>query len=213
MPGSVTRIPGGVVVADKDSEVEETPALPLAATLLPRDAGAREVLRRRAAELAQVEQSGETAERVKFLRCRLGPAEWYGIPYRWLDEILHVNGIVAVPGTPTFIAGVINNHAELLTVLDPRYFFHTRACDRGKEARIVVVRGEGLRVGLLVDEIVGNEDYDPLGLDQAIASEGVAKPEYISGIHQGRVTMLDPGKLLSDPDLLVGKRENQESTA
>jgi len=186
-----------------DVNMQETPVLPLATTLIPQDTNSRSQMKVRAEELARVQEDRGEVNLQQFLRFRLGPVEWYGIPYPWLDEILYASGIVTIPGTPPFIAGVINLRGELLTLINLKHFFHTQSCEPSNEARILVVCGKGLRVGLLVDAVAGNENYNPVDLAPPIASEGVVKLDYVHGIHQGVVTMLDLGSILADSDLTV----------
>ncbi len=174
-----------------------------ARSLVPDDAKSRSVLKERAELLARREQEQQSTTSVQYLRFRLGPTEWYGIPYQWLLELLYEHGIVPVPGTPGFVAGVVNHRGELLTVLNLHQFFHTQEAESGDEARILVVRNETMKLGLVVDEVAGNEDYDPGGLAPPLASEGVARIEYVAGIHRGEVTMLDLQALLADPGIIV----------
>ncbi len=174
-----------------------------ARSLVPDDARSRSVLKERARLLARKEQEQQSASGDQYLRFRLGPVEWYGIPYRWLVELLYAQGIVRVPGTPGFIAGVVNHRGELLTVLNLHQFFHTQDAESGDQARILVVRNGSMKLGLVVDEVAGNEEYDPGALAPPLASEGVAKIEYVAGIHRGEVTMLDLQALLADPGIVV----------
>ncbi len=175
-----------------------------AETLMPREAGFKQILQQRAAVLAGLSEGEDGAEeRVQYLRFRLGPMEHYGIPYEFMDTLLYVSDIAVIPGTPACIAGVINYRGVLLTVLDLKQFFHTQAQEPTEEARIMVVSDGRMRVGLLADAVEGNEEYPPTRLAPPLASDGITDIKYIAGIHAGTVTMLNMEALLGDPSLVV----------
>lgn len=177
----------------------------LARDLLPRDPALLDVLKTRARKLAQAVETAAQQQTDQFLRFRLGPSEWYGIPYNHLEEIIYANNIARVPCTPAFVAGVVNRHGELLPVLDLQQFFRTQSADRDEQARIVVVCSHGTKVGLLVDLVEGNEKYDPAALAAPIVSDGVSNIDYVQGIYQGKVTVLNIAALLADPALTVNQ--------
>lgn len=177
----------------------------LARDLLPREPALLDILRARAQKLSQAVETTAQQQTGQFLRFRLGPAEWYGIPYEYLEEISYASNIARVPCTPAFVAGVVNRHGELLPVLDMQQFFRTQSADRDEQARIVVVRSHGIRVGLLVDSVEGNEKYDPAALAAPIVSDGVSNIDYVQGIYQGKVTVLNIAALLGDPALTVNQ--------
>ncbi len=177
----------------------------LARDLLPRDPALQDILRARAQKLAQGVETASQEQTGQFLRFRLGPSEWYGAPYEYLEEIIHAGNIARVPCTPAFVAGVVNRHGELLPVLDLQQFFRTQSADRDEQARIVVVCSRGMKVGLLVNSLEGNEKYDPAMLAAPIVSDGVSNIDYVQGIYEGKVTLLNIAALLADPALTVNQ--------
>lgn len=190
--------------AQQPSEPGLTPKR-LARDLLPREPALLDILKKRAQALAQVVEPAGQEQTGQFLRFRLGPAEWYGIPYDALEEIIHATNIARVPCTPAFVAGVVNRRGELLPVLDLQQFFRTQSVERDEQARIIVVRSHGTRVGLLVDAVEGNEQYDPAALAAPIVSDGVSNIDYVQGIYDGKVTLLNIATLLADPALTVNQ--------
>lgn len=144
--------------------------------------------------------------RLPYIRFRLGEAEEYGILYRYAEEILPFNAITKVPCTPSYIYGVTNRRGQMLTVLDMKYFFNARSENQyDDKAAILVVQASNLLVGLLVDEMLGSDEYVPSKLTVALPSKGVTNLDYVSGIYNGRITMLDLDALLGDAALLVNE--------
>ncbi len=174
-----------------------------AAMLMPGDEATRRVLKERARAIAKPVNLQQHALRDQYLRFRLGAVERYGIPYPYLDELLYLGNLARVPCTPAFIAGVINYRGELLTILDLKQFFRMPSIELGDEARIIVVKQGAMRVGLLVDSVDGNEEYQEAELSPALRSEGVSNMDYVLGIHAGNVTLLNMKLFLDDPALRV----------
>lgn len=176
-----------------------------AAALMPQDAATRKVLEERAQAIAKPVSQQQHELRDQYLRFRLGAVERYGIPYPYLEELVYVGNLARVPCTPAFVAGVVNHRGELLTILDLKQFFRMPALALGDEARIIVVKHAGMRTGLLVDAVDGNEDYQVSELSPPLSSEGVSNMEYVLGIHAGSVTLLNLKVLLDDPALRVNR--------
>lgn len=177
----------------------------LARDLLPHDPALLTILKARTQALAQKAKAAAQELTGQFLRFRLGPSEWYGIPYDYLEEIIYAANIARVPCTPAFVAGVVNRHGELLPVLDLQQFFRTQHADRDEQTRIVVVSSHGMKVGLLVDAVEGNEKYDAAALAAPIMSDGVSNISHVQGIWQGQVTVLNIAALLADPALTINQ--------
>jgi purine-binding chemotaxis protein CheW len=179
------------------------PVAQSAVALMPQDAVSRRVLEERARAMAKPLNQEQHELRDQYLRFRLGAVERYGIPYACLEELLYVGNLARVPCTPAFISGVVNHRGELLTILDLKQFFRMPAIAMSDEARIIVVRHEGMRTGLLVDGVDGNVAYQDAEVSPPLSSEGVSNMEYVLGIHDGSVVLLNMKALLDDPALRV----------
>ena len=168
------------------------------------DAAMRAVLQRRSEALARrpapvtLTRAGEP-----FIHFRLGRAEEYGIPYRFVEEVMTVPAITRVPCAPQMIAGVINRRGEMLVVLDLNQFFHGQSAPAQTAASIdvVVVQGAGLLIGIRVDVLIGNAEYNPSQLGEPLPTDGTSKRSYIQGLLNGHVSILDLDALLADPAL------------
>ncbi|MBI5330612.1 MAG: purine-binding chemotaxis protein CheW [Betaproteobacteria bacterium] len=169
---------------------------------MPDSPYARAILHRRAVRLACETESKQQAPRGElFLDVRLGARERYGIPYRWLDEIVRPRGLTPIPGTPPFVAGVMARRGQLLAVLDLARLLGVEADADSQEERLVMVSAAGLSLGLRVAEVLGNDRYQAAALGPALP--GAGERHWITGIHAGHLTMLDLEALLSDPRIRI----------
>ena len=174
-------------------------------SLMPQSDDDQRVLQARAQLLARKPAQQQEEARSQFVCFRLGASERYGVAYDYLEEIMNTMDITPVPCTPPVIAGVTNYRGELLTLLDLKQFFRTGQGegDGDGEMPVIVVKAGGVRVGLIVDAVEGNEEYAPTHLAPPLSSAGASNRVYVQGIHQGRVTLLNIGALLADPSLQV----------
>ena len=190
-----------------------SPNIPIRRPLFPDSDLDRAILQKRAEKLAKSKSSvGGLTEGIRFIRFCLNTAEYYGIAHQFADEIIPARGLVAVPHTPGYIAGIINRRGELLTIIDLIYFFGKPGHDLhdlSKDACILVIKAAGVTAGLLVDAVEGNDYYFPDKLVDPLRPEEAKKQHFIEGIHQGRVAILDPVRLFADPALAVGKNSNE----
>ena len=164
----------------------------------------RDILRQRAVRLAcETDPHAAAPMGELFLAVRLGPRERYGIPYRWLDEIVRPRGLTPVPGTPAFVAGVMARRGRLIAILDLARLLRLEGGDDDVEARIVMVSAAGLSVGLRVNEVIGNDRYDADALDPVPPNTAAIGNHWMTGIHAGQLTMLDLAALLGDPGIRI----------
>jgi purine-binding chemotaxis protein CheW len=121
----------------------------------------------------------------KYLTFRLGNEE-FGIQVRHVREIMGVQDITAVPGTPVHLKGVINLRGKIIPVVDLRVKFSFPEAPFTQTTCIVVVQvsqdGHQAMIGLIVDGVcevlnVSGNDIE----DAPDFGEGVDMP-FILGI-------------------------------
>lgn len=79
--------------------------------------------------------------------------EEYGIPILKVQEIIGMMPITRVPRTPPFTRGVINLRGKIIPVLDLRVRFSMPPTETTDQTCIVVVRAEGVEMGLIADRM------------------------------------------------------------
>lgn len=149
---------------------------------------------------------------VKHLAFRVG-AEEFAIGVLSVREILGMQDITAVPGTPEFLKGIINLRGKVVPVVDLRLKFGMPSQEYTERTSIVVVEipGETSRMlmGIVVDSVSEVLNLDPADIEATPDfGEGVHTP-YIQGIAKtkGAVKiLLDIDRVLSPAELgVVGR--------
>ena len=104
-----------------------------------------------AGRAATVAEAGPALELVEF---QLG-GEHYAVESRFVREVCPVREITPLPGTPTFVVGIVNVRGQVLTVIDLRLVLQMGARGISDLNKVVILRDAGREVGILADEIVG----------------------------------------------------------
>lgn len=141
-------------------------------------------------------------ETIQILVFRLGDEE-FGLPISAVDEVARVpEKITRLPKTPPFLEGVINLRGEVLPVVDQRRRFDLPRFAGGDGQRLVVVRTERHRAGLIVDSVSEVLRSSAGAVEPAPGLATAETTLLVSGVinlaAQGRmVLLLDPSELLS----------------
>jgi len=137
----------------------------------------------------------------QFLIFRLGDDE-YGLPIESVDEVGAVpDRITRLPKTPKFLEGVINLRGEVLPVVDQRRRFDLPPLAGESRRRLIVVRSERHRAGLIVDSVseVLRIAADAIGEAPALTEDMSRLVRGVANLEQaGRlIVMLAPDELLT----------------
>ena len=145
----------------------------------------------------------ETAA-LQFLVFRLGDDE-FALPIDSVDEVARVpEQITRLPKTPKFLEGVINLRGEVLPVVDQRRRFDMPRKDDDKGRRLIVVRTERHRAGLIVDSVSEVLRSAPDAVEPA-----PELTEEMSRLVQGVINLSEAGRivLVLDPKELLSQAE------
>jgi purine-binding chemotaxis protein CheW len=151
--------------------------------------------------VARRESHDEQVDALRFLVFRLGD-DAFGLPIEAVDEVARVpDQVTRLPKTPAFLEGVINLRGEVLPVVDQRRRFDMEPLADGSRRRLVVVRTESHRAGLIVDSVSEVLRSHAGAIDRAPDLAGEAT-RLVSGVinlaDEGRIVLvLDPAELLS----------------
>jgi purine-binding chemotaxis protein CheW len=140
-------------------------------------------------------------EEGRFVVFRLGDEE-FGLPVEAVDEVARLpERITRVPRTPAFLEGIVNLRGEVLPVVDQRRRFDMPPSEAGEGRRLLVVRTQRHRAGLIVDGVLGVLPVARDAVEPAPDLTGEAN-RLVHGVVNleaaGRIVLLlDPAELLS----------------
>jgi purine-binding chemotaxis protein CheW len=171
----------------------------------------RRILRARARELAfgarEKPATKEFIEVVAFLLAH----EKYGIETCYVREVYPLKELTPLPCTPPFVLGIISVRGKVLSVIDLKKFFDLPEKGLTDLNKVIVVRTEEMELGILADEILGvqqialEEDQPPPPTLTGI------RAEYLRGVTQDRLVVLEAAKILSDQNIVVQEEVGTQS--
>lgn len=161
------------------------------------------VLRDRARALARPDPlPSSSASSIEVLEFRLA-RERFALETLHVVEVSPLKELTPLPCTPAFIRGVVNVRGRILPVLDLKQFFQLPDQGLTDLHSIILIEGRGLALGLLADAIVGvgSVPGDSLQTSSPVL-EGIMS-DYLKGVTAESLVVLDVGRILSDPRIVV----------
>lgn len=154
----------------------------------------------------------DEAQKSKYLTFKSGN-EYFGLKIQYVNEIIQIPPITAIPRTEDYIKGLINLRGKIIPVIDVRLRFKQEAFEYDDRTCIIVVMVDGVVVGLIVEKIA---DVIEIKEENILPPPKVTRADkvdhkFVYGI--ARVgnsvkLLLDPDKLLNDEDLAAIEQSN-----
>lgn len=129
--------------------------------------------------------------------------EIYGVESSYVKEVYPLTEFTPVPCTPSFVLGIINLHGEILSVIDIKKFFDLP--DKGLQDlnKVIVLETDKMRIGILADSILNVRSIPLEQLQPPLPTFTGIRSEYLKGIYEDRLVVLDAEKILSDKKLII----------
>lgn len=163
----------------------------------------KKILRRRAKEMAagsrETGMEEDTIEVVEFLVAQ----ERYAVELSFVREVCALKEFTPLPGTPPFVLGVISLHGRILSVLDIKKLFELPEKGLTELNKVLVLHDNDMEFGILADSLGGVRRFAPSELQTSLPTLIGIRSEYLLGLSQERVIILDAGKLLRDKSIIV----------
>jgi purine-binding chemotaxis protein CheW len=166
-------------------------------------AGVSEVLRRRAGVLARRPPAAEPDTPVISLLEFQVAGERYGLDVRYVQEVCRWRQFTRLPGTPAFLAGIMNLRGRVLSVVDLRRLLELPDPGLPAANKVIVLRHAAMTLGVLAREILGMRAVPLRSLHPPLPPLDGKRLEYLQGITPEWTAVLDAEKLLEDQRLVV----------
>lgn len=161
------------------------------------------IMRERAKKLSarsKTEEAGEgKLEIVEFVLS----GEIYGIESVHIREAYPLKNFTPIPCTPAFVLGVINVRGEVLSIVDIGRFFDLPRKGITDLNKVIVLGSGDMEFGILADEVLGVSLIPLKDIQESLPTLTGIRAEYLKGVTNDRVTVLDAGKILLDKNLIV----------
>jgi purine-binding chemotaxis protein CheW len=170
---------------------------------VPGPAESAHILHQRAEVLATPLIVEATAtDQIEVIEFSLGE-ERYGIESSVVREVFPLSELVSVPCTPSFVLGIINIRGEIVSVIDLKKLFELPERGISDLKRVLLLEGKGMLFGILVDQLFGVRTLAIDAIQNSLPVFGGRRADYLRGITQDRLVVLDGNKLVTDPNIKV----------
>ncbi len=155
----------------------------------------------------QGNSNDDNNEKGKYMTFKSGN-EYFGLAIQYVNEIIQMQEITAIPETEDYIKGLINLRGKVVPVIDVRLRFKQKPLEYNDRTCIIVINVKSTVVGLIVEKIaeVVEINEDNILPPPKIGHTDKAQNKYVYGIGKVGTTvklLLDPDKLLNDEDLSI----------
>lgn len=166
----------------------------------------RRVLKARAQALArepvQAEDADASLEVLEFMLAH----ERYAFASEYVHEVHPLDEITPLPCTPAFVLGIVNLRGEIVSVIDIKRFFDLPETGLSNLNKLIVLKNEDMVFAVVVDAITGVCRIRRAGLQPSLPTLTGIREDYLLGVTQERLVVLDAGKILSDGKLIVREK-------
>jgi purine-binding chemotaxis protein CheW len=133
--------------------------------------------------------------------------EHYAVESAFVREVYPLADLTAVPCTPPFVLGIVNVRGEIVSVIDIKKFFDLPEKGLTDLNKAIILQSDAMTFGILADVIVGVRSLAASDIQPSPATLTGIREQYLMGVTQDRIAILDALKLLSDPKIVVHSEE------
>jgi len=161
------------------------------------------ILKARALALAkQPEEKKEDDESIEVVEFLLAN-ERYCLESSFVREVYPVKDLTHLPCTPSFVIGIINVRGQIISVIDIKKFFDIPDKGITDLSRTIIVCNDQMEFGILADEILGVRLIPLWNIQPSLPTLTGIRAEYLRGVTEDRLVVLDVEKILSDKKIIV----------
>ena len=130
--------------------------------------------------------------------------EHYGVDIATVREIIQMQTVTKVPGSVSFVEGLINLRGVVIPVVDLRERFGLGSAERDKDTRIMVIHSHGQDIGMIVDSVTEVLRIPSDSIEPPSTVVASSESQYLLGtakLPDRLVILLDVERLLSNGDV------------
>ena len=162
-----------------------------------------EILRARAKALAREPETRQiAAAALEVIEFGLAH-ERYAIEAAYVREVQPLEDLTPLPGTPPFVAGIVNVRGRILPVIDIRKFFDLPEPGIADAHRILLVHTAEMELGILADTVAGVRSVPLDTIQSSLPTLTGLREEYLKGVTAERLIILDVARILADRRIMV----------
>lgn len=155
----------------------------------------RRILKQRAKALAREQEIAEEVQEYFEVVEFLLSYETYGIESSYVREAYPLTEITPLPGTPSFVLGIINVRGQIISVIDIKKFFDLPEKGLTDLNKVIIVRDQNMEFGILADAILGVKSIAATEMQLSLPTLTGIRADYLKGVSKEQMVILDIAKI------------------
>jgi purine-binding chemotaxis protein CheW len=152
-----------------------------------------------AREQVREQRLEQSVEVVEFLLAH----ERYAVDAALVREVFPLREITPLPATPAFVLGIISVRGQIVSIIDLKQFFDLPQSGLTGFNKVIILRDVSMELGLLADAVVGVHRVPLANIQPPLPTLMGIRAEYLRGVTEQRLVMLDAARILADPRIIV----------
>jgi purine-binding chemotaxis protein CheW len=162
----------------------------------------KRILKARADLLARQPGKGQDRETIEVVEFMLAN-ERYGIESSYVREVYPLRDYTPLPCTPSFVLGLLNLRAQIISVIDIKKFFDMPEKGISDPNKVIIVSDGKMIFGILADVILDVRGIAVEDIQSSIPTLTGIREQFLRGVTGERTVILDAAKLLADKYIVV----------
>jgi len=162
----------------------------------------KRILKARADLLARQPGKGQDRETIEVVEFMLAN-ERYGIESSYVREVYPLRDYTPLPCTPSFVLGLLNLRAQIISVIDIKKFFDMPEKGISDPNKVIIVSDGKMIFGILADVILDVRGIAVEDIQSSIPTLTGICEQFLRGVTRERTVILDAAKLLADKYIVV----------
>lgn len=162
----------------------------------------KRILKARAALLARQPGKGQGRETIEVVEFMLAN-ERYGIESSYVREVYPLRDYTPLPCTPSFVLGLLNLRAQIISVIDIKKLFDMPEKGISDMNKVIIISNGKMIFGILADVILDVHRIAVEDIQSSIPTLTGIREQFLRGVTGERTVILDAAKLLADKYIVV----------
>jgi purine-binding chemotaxis protein CheW len=161
------------------------------------------ILKERALRLAQPPEQDQGGEAFLAVIEFVLAHERYAMDVQYVKEVYPLKDLTSLPCTPSFVLGIINVRGQVVSVVDIKHFFDLPSKEPTDQTKVLIIKNHAMEMGVLADAVVGERKIPLTDIQSDSAMLRGLREQYVRGVTQDRLVVMDVEKFLLDDSLVV----------
>jgi purine-binding chemotaxis protein CheW len=162
-----------------------------------------QILHKRAGQLSlKTDTSAAQADETTIIAFVL-ENEHYGIEAEYVHRVFNTIKITPLPSSHTLIKGIMNDHGNILCVVDLKSVFGLAQHQDTSSYDVITISHQDIEMGILVDSIIGIESIQTNALQTSLPTLKGIQADILKGISHNQRIILNIPALMTRNELRV----------